>query len=443
MSLIAHPLRRIGLASLLAIASHGSARRAGRTGFWPINEATISTGVTGEASEPLPVEQAPSAQEQMPAALAQATPDQQTETVPEGEVDESALRFFRAPGRHATARDRDLALACPLPGLDAAGRSLSRSLIRSTSAWKPSGTFIPRIALAEGAAGDCAAADGRTRLAAAGRSSRSAGSIGGTRAHRQRLRDQSVRYGHPRRDRQSRIADMCGKSTSCGGWPKHFARTDRQPRARDAYRYILDNCDDPPGETGHGAECRPASRSGVSRSIASTGAHGRRRHRRVRARARRACPPDRSRKAARIATLQVPAEQLNRLERLAEEEGQAADALLLGWHYLVREAHAEAEKWFRLGREEQDSADASEGLALALIARGQHVEAEDVIYPWRGRNRRNTQRASRSCRQSARRRTTAGPFQRDPCAHRRRGGRRQRRGDSAPAGLVCPRLGAA
>lgn len=43
----------------------------------------------------------------------------------------------------------------------------------------------------------------------------------------------------------------------------------------------------------------------------------------------------------------------------------------------------EAEKWFRKAREEEDSASASQGLALALIDRNEPREAEDVMYKWR------------------------------------------------------------
>ncbi|MGO6908682.1 cellulose synthase, partial [Rhizobium ruizarguesonis] len=72
-----------------------------------------------------------------------------------------------------------------------------------------------------------------------------------------------------------------------------------------------------------------------------------------------------------------------RLEKLAETGGLASDALLLGWYQLRRNNDADAEKWFRAARAKQDSAAASQGLALALIARKAPEEAEDVMFRWR------------------------------------------------------------
>jgi len=72
-----------------------------------------------------------------------------------------------------------------------------------------------------------------------------------------------------------------------------------------------------------------------------------------------------------------------RLQRLAETDKLASDALLLGWYNIRQKNMAEAEKWFRKAREEEDSASASQGLALALIDRNEPREAEDVMYKWR------------------------------------------------------------
>ncbi|WP_064692537.1 hypothetical protein [Rhizobium aegyptiacum] len=72
-----------------------------------------------------------------------------------------------------------------------------------------------------------------------------------------------------------------------------------------------------------------------------------------------------------------------RLEKLAESQGLASDALLLGWYQLRRNNPADAEKWFRAARTNEDTAAASQGLALALIARKAPQEAEDVMFRWR------------------------------------------------------------
>ena len=81
--------------------------------------------------------------------------------------------------------------------------------------------------------------------------------------------------------------------------------------------------------------------------------------------------------------LSVAPDYLSQVERAAETQGLASDALLLGWYHLRRENHDEAEKWFRIARTKDDSASASQGLALILIADHKPQEAEDVMYRWR------------------------------------------------------------
>lgn len=81
--------------------------------------------------------------------------------------------------------------------------------------------------------------------------------------------------------------------------------------------------------------------------------------------------------------LDVAADYVSRVARLAQNQGLASDALLLGWYQLRRENAQEAEKWFRASRAKEDSASASQGLALALVARKAPQEAEDVMYRWR------------------------------------------------------------
>ncbi|TAV73211.1 cellulose synthase [Rhizobium leguminosarum] len=81
--------------------------------------------------------------------------------------------------------------------------------------------------------------------------------------------------------------------------------------------------------------------------------------------------------------LAIAPDYIARLEKLAEMEGLASDALLLGWYQFRRNNDADAEKWFRAARAKQDSAAASQGLALALIARKAPEEAEDVMFRWR------------------------------------------------------------
>jgi len=162
-----------------------------------------------------------------------------------------------------------------------------------------------------------------------------------------------------------------------------FARTNRAPRAEAAYVYILNNCTNPqerlatvqkasallPYATmqnllalerpdGNGGREFDSIRSDLARRFVAAGNDD----------------PD----------LAVASDYLAIVQRLAETDGLASDNLLLGWYQLRRENFADAEKWFRRAREKEDTANASQGLALALIAEKKPQEAEDVMYKWRG-----------------------------------------------------------
>ncbi|QRM57966.1 cellulose synthase [Sinorhizobium sp. BG8] len=161
-----------------------------------------------------------------------------------------------------------------------------------------------------------------------------------------------------------------------------FASTDRHTRALDAYTYILKNCEDQaeriatiqkaaallpyqPMQDLLGYERTLADgslefepvRDGLSRRFVSEGDED--------------------------TALTVAVPYLQRVERLVEREGLAADALLLGWYYLRRDTTNVAERWFRKAYEIEDSAPAAQGLALALIELKNPQEAENVLYRWR------------------------------------------------------------
>lgn len=169
-----------------------------------------------------------------------------------------------------------------------------------------------------------------------------------------------------------------------------FARTDRAPRARDAYVYILKNCTNPQERLatiqkasallsyatmqdllalerpdGNGGREFDSIRNDLARRFVAAGNDH----------------PD----------LAVAPAYLSIVQRLAETDGLASDNLLLGWYQLRRENYADAEKWFHAAREkEEDTAIASQGLALALIAEKKPQEAEDVMYKWRGASKEAT-----------------------------------------------------
>ncbi len=161
-----------------------------------------------------------------------------------------------------------------------------------------------------------------------------------------------------------------------------FARTDRIQRAQDAYGYILKTCTNPQERLatiqkasallsyapmqvllglerpdGNGGREFDSIRNDLARSFVAAGNAN----------------PD----------LAISPDYLSLVQRLAETQGLASDNLLLGWYHLRRQNNADAQKWFRAARAKEDSASASQGLALALIADKKEQEAEDVMYKWR------------------------------------------------------------
>ncbi|MDH7807449.1 MULTISPECIES: cellulose synthase [unclassified Rhizobium] len=161
-----------------------------------------------------------------------------------------------------------------------------------------------------------------------------------------------------------------------------FANTDRMGRARDAYLYILNNCTTPSDRLAtvqKASALLPAEMIGDLLAKEKPNADGQLEFEPVKNDLARQFVA----KAGEKEGISVPSAYLMRLERLAETDKLASDALLLGWYNIRQKNMAEAEKWFRKAREEEDSASASQGLALALIDRNEPREAEDVMYKWR------------------------------------------------------------
>ena len=87
--------------------------------------------------------------------------------------------------------------------------------------------------------------------------------------------------------------------------------------------------------------------------------------------------------AATDTTIVVSPADLALVEKLAADDGLVSDYLLLGWHYLHADRPKVAEEWFAKARAKENSADASQGLGLSLIAQDRPVEAEAILYEWR------------------------------------------------------------
>ncbi|OWV67888.1 cellulose synthase [Rhizobium sp. R339] len=161
-----------------------------------------------------------------------------------------------------------------------------------------------------------------------------------------------------------------------------FVQTKRAQRGQDAYTYILKNCTDPAERQ---ATVEKASTllgyqpMQALLALEKPAAGGSREFDAIRDNLARRFVAE----GNETPNLAIAPDYITRLEKLAETEGLASDALLLGWYQLRRNNDADAEKWFRAARAKQDSAAASQGLALALIARKAPQEAEDVMFRWR------------------------------------------------------------
>ncbi len=162
-----------------------------------------------------------------------------------------------------------------------------------------------------------------------------------------------------------------------------FVETNRQQRGQDAYTYILKNCTDPAERVATIQKAAALLPYGSMQALLSlekpADANGVREFDSLRDDLARRFVAD----GNDDAKLEVAADYVSRVEKLAGQQGLASDALLLGWYHLRRNNEADAEKWFRMAHDKQDSAVASQGLALALIARKSPQEAEDVMYKWR------------------------------------------------------------
>lgn len=351
---------------------------------WRMDQPPVSGETTGTVAAPFPLQDVPGADEQPPPDLVQVQSEPaDIEENLQPEVDESALRYFARQGdtkrlEIEIARLRALypdwtPPADPLEvptnvdeqletlwqlyseGRLAAAREAIAERQSEERGWQPPRDLLDRLALAEA----------RERLVNASEIDQY---------------ETVIRIGSENPELLT-----CGEVDVLWRVAEAFAQTDREMRARDAYRYILASCEDP-GE-------RLATIQNASQQLSSplldellalerTGDDGVGEFEPVRDDLAR----DAVARAGEDETATVPAEQLARVERLAQNADAVAEARLLGWYNLVRENHAEAEKWFRMAREREDSAEASQGLALALMARGQHEEAEAISYRWRSEN---------------------------------------------------------
>lgn len=162
-----------------------------------------------------------------------------------------------------------------------------------------------------------------------------------------------------------------------------FANTDRVPRAKDTYVYILTNCDNPQERVAtveKAMDVLPADALptllALERGDEFASVEDLLLRRRVSV-------------TSQNPELVSPAEDLERLAALAET-GDAADALLLGWYYYRHKEPRKALDWFDKARQRDPAgAKAVEGYTLSLIDLGRFGDAEAASYDWRDKSEDN------------------------------------------------------
>jgi tetratricopeptide (TPR) repeat protein len=161
-----------------------------------------------------------------------------------------------------------------------------------------------------------------------------------------------------------------------------FAETERQGRARDAYLYVLDNCEDTAARVAtvqKASELLPSAMLEDLLAKEKVPAGGQPEFESLRNDLARRFISE----AGDDAKLVVGQQYVTRLEQLAEREGLASDALLLGWYAYRRDNLGGAERWFRSAYDKEETASAAEGLALTLVRQKSPLEAENVLYRFR------------------------------------------------------------
>jgi hypothetical protein len=161
-----------------------------------------------------------------------------------------------------------------------------------------------------------------------------------------------------------------------------FVGTDRPSRANDVYSYILRNCAKQPERLATMQKASVLLGYGRMQALMRLGKKlpdGSGEFEPIRDDLTRRFVAEGGKNAALV----IDSSYLERLDKLLASGGKASDALLLGWYHMARKAMAPAARYFRTAREIEDSASASQGLALTLIAAKDPRQAEDVMYRWR------------------------------------------------------------
>ncbi|WP_158875347.1 cellulose synthase, partial [Antarcticirhabdus aurantiaca] len=161
-----------------------------------------------------------------------------------------------------------------------------------------------------------------------------------------------------------------------------FIETGRPDRGRDAYLYVLTQCDNDAERLATmqmATQRLPRPELDPLLATERKGPDGVGEFASIRADLARASLAE----AADDAAVVVAAADLDTVTRLADAEGRASDNELLGWYALRRADYPQALARFERARAAQDSSTVSQGYALALIQLARFAEAESAMVPWR------------------------------------------------------------
>ncbi|MDK4738149.1 cellulose synthase [Rhizobium sp. CNPSo 3464] len=342
-------------------------------------QATAPSAVLSDTSPPV------QAASDTPDAVAQATPQSATpQPAPPPKVDESALRYFASHGDKARLQAEISRLQALYPDwvppadplaipqnsdkqleamwqLYSEGRyaELRKAIADRQAAetgWQPPADLLERLDIAEARARLVNASDLKQYATVV--------DIGANTPSLLTCSDIDILW---------RVAEA-------------FIKTNRSTRGQDAYVYILKNCVNPQERLAtvqKASALQPYQPMQDLLALEKPDGNGGREFDSIRT--------DLARRFVAEGNddpkLSVAPDYISQVERAAETQGLASDALLLGWYHLRHQNNGEAEKWFRMARAKDDSASASQGLALILIDDHKPQEAEDVMYRWRNESK--------------------------------------------------------
>jgi tetratricopeptide (TPR) repeat protein len=155
-----------------------------------------------------------------------------------------------------------------------------------------------------------------------------------------------------------------------------FVQTGKQERARDAYAYVLTNCNTPGERVGTMQKALATLPEAMVEALLAQERESEFSSIRDELARRRIG------RAAEDAKLTVSADDLRRIETLANAAATPDDAILLGFYSLHQNMSAKAETWFRTALSRNGGAKAAEGAVLAFGLNKKYAEAEALGAQW-------------------------------------------------------------